>query len=91
MNIDGIMVSADPDLTKEEISEIVSSEVERWRQQRKALGSVELIVEGDNIVVKSFEKSPIKRVRRITGYLSSLANFNDAKRAEHNDRIEHGN
>lgn len=31
-----------------------------------------------------------ERIRRITGYLSTLANFNDAKRAEEKDRVKHG-
>lgn len=31
----------------------------------------------------------ITRVRRITGYLSTLPNFNDAKRAEARDRVAH--
>lgn len=31
----------------------------------------------------------IERVRRITGYLSTLPKFNDAKRAEERDRVSH--
>lgn len=33
--------------------------------------------------------SNIKRIRRITGYLSELSNFNDSKISELNDRITH--
>ena len=33
----------------------------------------------------------IKRIRRITGYLSDVTNFNSAKRAELKDRVVHFN
>lgn len=36
------------------------------------------------------ESPEIRRVRRITGYLSTVERFNDAKVAELNDRVEHG-
>jgi ribonucleoside-triphosphate reductase len=32
----------------------------------------------------------IRRIRRITGYLSTVDRFNDAKRAELHDRKTHG-
>jgi hypothetical protein len=38
-----------------------------------------------------FEKMPFQRIRRITGYLvGDLGRFNDAKRAEVEDRVKHG-
>lgn len=38
-----------------------------------------------------FEKIPFQRIRRITGYLvGDLGRFNDAKRAEVEDRVKHG-
>lgn len=37
-----------------------------------------------------FEKRPFQRIRRITGYLvGTLDRFNDAKRAEVEDRVKH--
>lgn len=37
-----------------------------------------------------FEKIPFQRIRRITGYLvGDLGRFNDAKRAEVEDRVKH--
>ena len=32
----------------------------------------------------------IKRIRRITGYFSTVERFNDAKKAELRDRVRHG-
>ena len=38
-----------------------------------------------------FERVPFQRIRRITGYLvGDLGRFNDAKRAEVEDRVKHG-
>lgn len=51
---------------------------------------MELGLDGEEIIVKATEKSPIRRVRRITGYLSSIDNFNDAKVAECRSRVTHG-
>lgn len=37
-----------------------------------------------------FERVPFQRIRRITGYLvGTLARFNNAKRAEVEDRVKH--
>lgn len=35
------------------------------------------------------EFKPFQRIRRITGYLSSVDRFNNAKLAELNDRVKH--
>lgn len=41
-------------------------------------------------ITSVFEKVPFQRIRRITGYLvGTLARFNDAKRAEVEDRVKH--
>lgn len=41
-------------------------------------------------ITPAFEKVPFQRIRRITGYLvGTLARFNDAKRAEVEDRVKH--
>lgn len=89
MVLNGVNVIADPALTDEEISSLVAEEISRWQNRDKQLGAIELNLDGDNVVVKASEKSPIIRVRRITGYLSTLDQFNDAKRAECAARIQH--
>lgn len=45
------------------------------------------VIEGDDCPVCS--ASTIRRVRRITGYLSTVDRFNDAKQSELNERITH--
>lgn len=42
-------------------------------------------------ITPAFERVPIQRIRRITGYLvGDLGRFNDAKRFEVMDRVKHG-
>lgn len=89
MLVDGVKVVADPALTQNEIACFVAEEKRLWESRSKKLGQLELNIDGDEIIVKATEKSPIRRVRRITGYLSSIDNFNDAKTSECNDRARH--
>ncbi len=89
MVVSGIQVIADPRLSREEINQYIDEEKQLWDSRNKQLGQIELSIEHDDVVVKTMEKSPIRRVRRITGYLSSIDNFNDAKVAECTDRTKH--
>ncbi len=58
----------------------------------KEFTTVEFTVDGDYIdVVYTYEAVPFERIRRITGYLvGTIDRFNDAKRAEVQDRVKHG-
>jgi hypothetical protein len=89
MSVSSVKITADPALTDEEIAAVVGEEIRLWQERGKQLGAVSLTMSGDEIVVEASEKSPIRRVRRITGYLSTLEQFNSAKRSECGDRIEH--
>lgn len=58
--------------------------------QGEEIGHLSLrALEGNQVEIKVTSKSPIKRVRRITGYLSNIENFNSAKQAECQDRYVH--
>ncbi|MDT8903150.1 anaerobic ribonucleoside-triphosphate reductase [Anaeroselena agilis] len=89
MLVNGVRVSADPALNNEEIVTLVHDEIRLWHQRNKTLGAIELTLDGESIIIRGHEKSPIRRVRRITGYLSTVDQFNDAKRAECQDREVH--
>lgn len=80
-----ISSTIDPELAKK----IIQEEEENFLKNKQVLGEIELIDEGDEIVVKSYPTSPIKRIRRITGYLSEEHNFNSSKQKELNDRKKH--
>lgn len=87
--INGISVEIPDGMVKEEAQHYVLDEVELWKEKGKIINHIALSLAGDEIVIKAYEKSPIKRVRRITGYLSTTDNFNDAKQAELHDRVTH--
>ena len=84
-----IAVDYDPMLSVDEITPIIEEEISIWKESHKQLSRIELTLDGDNVVVKAVEKSPVRRVRRITGYLSNMENFNDAKQDELNQRFKH--
>lgn len=87
--INGILVKMPESMAKEEAAHYVVDEMVLWKAKGKEINHIELSLDGDEVIVKAYEKSPIKRVRRITGYLSTTDNFNDAKRAELDDRVTH--
>lgn len=74
------------EICEKQIQEIITEERERWKDKQYPLAKIELIADGEEIEVKSYPRSPIKRIRRITGYLSEVDHWNDAKLAELADR-----
>ncbi|HWR38737.1 MAG TPA: anaerobic ribonucleoside-triphosphate reductase [Patescibacteria group bacterium] len=89
MIIDGICVEAQDGITEQEMQAIAMEERQIWARQGKEVAEIKLTLEGDEIVIQSVEKSPINRVRRITGYLAPVHNFNASKKAELADRFNH--
>lgn len=53
---------------------------------------MDISVDGDEVELSyDFGNVPFQRIRRITGYLvGTLDRFNNAKRAEVQDRVKHG-
>lgn len=87
-----VIVDGDVNITEKFKNDIIAEEVHCWQSQDKEVGEVRISKDKDNdakVVIASLPKQKIKRVRRITGYLSAVENFNDAKRAELNDRVNH--
>lgn len=78
----GFPVTFPDNLTAEGLVAICTEEVETFKAQKKQISKIDISIDGDDLVVHTVERSPIKRVRRITGYLSELTNFNPAKQAE---------
>ncbi len=87
--IDDVLVNTDGAIPEDEIRQIVAEEIGLWQAKGKELWKVELTLDGDEINVVAHEKSPIKRIRRITGYLSTEDRFNPSKQAELHDRVNH--
>ena len=84
-----IQVVVNSEIDEIQKEQIIAEEKERFEKMGKELSKVEITVNGDEITIKSFEKSPIRRVRRITGYMSTVDRFNAAKVDELNDRVIH--
>lgn len=87
--VENVIVEMPEMISQEEAAVYVKEELALWKARGKVLGKVNLQVEGEEVVIRAVERSPIKRIRRITGYLSEQHNFNDAKRAELRERIVH--
>ena len=84
-----IQVVVNGEIDEIQKKQIIAEEKMHFEKMGKELGKVEITVNGDEITIKSFEKSPIRRVRRITGYMSTVDRFNAAKVDELNDRVIH--
>lgn len=82
-------IVADPELHLDEVKYWVENEIEEWKKAGKEIAEISLFLEANEVLIEAVEKSPIKRVRRITDYLSNIENFNEAKRAECDDRMIH--
>lgn len=46
-------------------------------------------VDGHYVNLWYYDKIPFERIRRVTGYLSSVDRWNNGKRAELADRVKH--
>ncbi|MBP1763975.1 MAG: anaerobic ribonucleoside triphosphate reductase [Firmicutes bacterium] len=89
MTMNDVLVQMPEGMKEDEAKYYVDEEIKSWESKGKVLGKVVLELDKDEVVIKAFEKSPIRRIRRITGYLSEQTNFNDAKRAELAQRTYH--
>jgi hypothetical protein len=88
--IDGINVEYPYGMTIGEARQYVAEEKRLWIDEGKkpsALGKIVITLDDDYVVIKALAR--IVRTRRITGYLSNVENFNDAKRSELAERVKH--
>ena len=71
----------------------ITDEAEAREYVKRAPKGTTLIkakVDGHYVELWYYDKIPFERIRRITGYLvGTLDRFNDAKRAEVEDRVKH--
>jgi anaerobic ribonucleoside-triphosphate reductase activating protein len=87
--IDDIHVSYDERIEEHQIQQIIAEERIDWLAKGKTLGRVDLHIIDGEIEVTAHERSPIRRIRRITGYLSYEDRFNPSKQEELHDRVNH--
>lgn len=84
--MNGVQVNCADGITEMEASVYVGEQLKVM--PHKTLLAVDLSLDGEDVLVKPHYDS-IVRVRRITGYLSTLPRFNDAKKKEVHDRTNH--
>lgn len=86
------MIIHNPDNIPEEIVQAAVAMMEREEGRRVVEISIRRTENPDEYgITPVFERVPFQRIRRITGYLvGDLGRFNDAKRAEVEDRVKHG-
>jgi len=60
-------------------------------KQKRKITKANIAVDGEYVDINyTFEYVPFERIRRITGYLvGTMDKWNDAKRAEEQDRVKH--
>ena len=86
----GIGVTVNGEMSDKEVQDTIKFFQDKYPE--KDFVSFEFTVDGDYLDVNyKCRNTPFERIRRITGYLvGTLDRFNDAKRAEVEDRVKHG-
>lgn len=89
MSCYGVEVTVQGEMSENEIKDTVLMLKEKHPD--KEFKSIEFKVDGENLDVSyTYDNVPFERIRRITGYLvGTLERFNNAKRAEVEDRVKH--
>lgn len=84
---ENITISHPGDMSEGEAIEYVKEELRK--KVKYPLMGMDINHSADGGLIIRPRYDTICRVRRITGYLSTLPNFNDAKKAEARDRVAH--
>ena len=89
-NVNGIPVEYESAIEIELVKEIALEEIAAWKSKGNVLTKILITIDpedNEQMLVKAFPL--IRRVRRITGYLSDKDNFNEAKQDELSQRYQH--
>ena len=93
MNYNGVDVSSTGFMpSKEEVGKYIEYIIQKRNCKMSDIAKLNLTLEGENSVAMDYElkERRFERIRRITGYLTGTVDcWNDAKRAELNDRVKH--
>lgn len=88
--INGIPVEYESAIEIEKVTEIALEEIAAWKAKGNVLVRISITIDPEDetlVIVKAYPL--IRRVRRITGYLSDKDNFNAAKQDELSERYQH--
>ena len=87
--IDNVNVKANKELSDYEIKNYINKVM---KLEKGILTTLDISIDDkDNVELKyTFHNEPFARIRRITGYLTGFVDsWNDAKKAELRDRVNH--
>ena len=63
----------------------------KGKNPKKIIKYIKVTLDGDFANLEyEVEEEPFDRIRRITGYLSEVRQFNNGKKGELRDRVKHG-
>ena len=82
ITVDGIKIVCNVKIGKKEVRKYIKFEKERFPY--KKIDELCIEINGDDVLLKPRFQT-IVRLRRITGYMSNVNNFNQAKKEEAND------
>ena len=86
MILDNVQINCNIEISEQEAR--TYCKLEKQARPNMTLIALDIKVDGDEVILTPHYNT-IVRVRRITGYLSNVKNFNAAKKSEQSDRVEH--
>ena len=86
MIIDNVQINCNTEISEEEARSYFNFEKEA--KPNMTMLALDIQIDGDKVTLTPHYDTVV-RVRRITGYLSNLTRFGDAKRSEAHDRVKH--
>ena len=84
MIVNNVKVNCNEEINEKEAAEYVNM----MKSPEKRLVELDIKIKDDDVLLTPHYDT-IVRVRRITGYLSNVNNFNAAKKSEASDRVKH--
>ena len=83
-------IKVEGNIGDKEIEELLKDEQTKALAQGRLVTEMTItVISDEELEVKVVTSPPIKRVRRITGYLAEVDRFNSAKQQELKDRTTH--
>lgn len=86
MIIDNVKINCNTAISEEEARSYFNFEKEA--KPNMTMLALDIQINGDDVTLTPHYDTVV-RVRRITGYLSNVKNFNSAKQHEQSDRVKH--
>ena len=84
MIIDNVKINCNEEISEQETAAYINM----MKSPEKRLVELDIKIKDDDVMLIPHYDT-IVRVRRITGYLSNVNNFNSAKKHEQSDRVKH--